>query len=289
MENCGLLSFYSGAFHGWETTKESLFLFNKVIISSTENALNKQIEIFSESDAKVKTYLNNHLIPLSKIKPEYSEYIDLLLDFFGKYHYENWLQPYFEEEIGEFIDQSQAEISWYHSVKAYSLEFSNILFKSQISPIYLAEDEYDDLKGVKKKEEGIIESNSFADAFDPIFPDPTCLEWPELVELFDDPEIFKFRDTLWQCISDKQKISHKYIDALERFFTQNFSDEVLKSNFLEFGEAAIGALNPLYGPFKALYSSSKRADSYNRFSWIKFLQRIKRQASETNIENDFKE
>lgn len=286
MKNKIFTSFYTSTLNGIESIKKSLILFDDVIIPAPKNAIEKQIDIFSDNHSDVKRYLNKHLFSLVEINHTFSSYVTELLTYFGKYHFENWLNPTFEEEVGEFIDQTQAEISWHQSLKLDSVLLSQFVTNKLKVPTYIESAEFLFLKDPPDNLASVISDSSFYDMFDYVVPDPSNLDWLELIYLLNDNRFIAFREKLRLCIENKVPISQRYLEDLIQFFEKQFPEKLDMAVALKGIDTAIGSLIPIYGPGKALHDIYKIDKTFKRYSWVSLVHDIKKQIQKFEEEED---
>lgn len=277
----GYVSFYSATLNGIESTKRCLLLFDSLVVPATENAVGKQIEIFSGKYPYVKNYLSNHLIPLERLGSNYSDLVNEMMLYFRKYHYENWLNPQFEEEIGGFMTQVQAEISWIHSLRRDSILLSQIVAKDREVPNYWHDSEFSYLRNPTEPAQDVVCEATFNEIFDRVIPDPSCLDWNNLVDILEMPEFHSFREKLWSSMQTRTPLSEEYLETLEEFFRRNFPDDLEEAISLNVLEASAGLFIPVIGPAKSLYKIVNDIADHKEFSWISVVCKTKEKSEST--------
>lgn len=287
MKKTGFTSFYSATLlKGIESIKRSLLLFDDVILPAQKSAIENQIDIFSDKRPAVKKYLNKHLLSLDLFGVNYSSYITELMTYFGKYHFKNWLNPSFEEEVGEFIDQTHAEISWNHSLKLDSVLLAQVISNDLEIPTYFESTEISIIQNPPCVFAKAISETVFDEIFDCLIPDPSNLDWQELVDLLKDKKFISFRENLHLCIENQTVLSKKYLEDMILFFNQNFPKNLNMKVALKGIDAGIGSIIPIYGPGKALYDIYKIDNTYKRYYWLSIVHKVIEQAQQSEKDTE---
>jgi len=282
METKGFLSFYSATREGVESSKRALFLFDTVIVPTTEKALHKQIGIFSRKYPYVKNYLLNHLITLDSLGKDYADYIQELMLYFGKYHYENWLNYDFEKEVGDFMTQDEAMISWVWSLRAESIMLSQLVKQRHKIPSYWHDTEISALSDSDKFSKKIISQISFDKIIDKFIPDPTCFAWTKLVDIIESPGFVNLRAKLWSLIQTRTPLSEEYLKTLEEFFEKNYPNDLEAKIWLNIIEMSGGLLLPPVGIAKALHATVKHIINHKKYSWLDIVCQMRKMGEQNN-------
>lgn len=275
MKPGGFVSYYNATLDGVESTKRALTLFKSIAIPCSRATLMRQIERFSNGDSGLRSFLTERLFPLTELQPEFAPWLSELASYFGKYHFENWLQPYFEEEVGEFSDQAGAEVSWHHSLQLDSFLLTTEITRSlEITPLV------NEVELPRQQEKQVFEPAGVKDAkvrelFDTGFPDVALLDWPEFLSIARDPDFPAFQAKVRECLERGTPLSRAYLTDLESFFTGKFSTSLNRSVVGIGVEAAIGTVLPIYGPAKALYDIYRTDRAYHHYSWLGLAVRVR--------------
>jgi len=276
MKSKGLISFCSATLNGIESTKRALFLFDTVVVPSATSAIEKQVEIFSEKHPFVKRYLRNHLVPVSQFGNDYADHVAELMHLFGKYHFKNWLQPYFEEEVGEFIDQKQAELSWYLSLRVDSIFFSQEIAHNLKIPAFVEDVELSYLKYPPESIKDALSEIALNGIFDQTLPDPSLLDWPVLVEILKETNFSNYRKKIWECMNKRTPLSNEYAENLKEFCRENLPGNINMEVSAIGLEAILSFIFPAFGPFKALHNVFKKHRKHRKYSWIGVVHKIEK-------------
>jgi hypothetical protein len=271
----GFVSYYNATLDGVESTKRALTLFESIAIPCSKATLMRQIENFSNGDSGLVSYLTERLVPLTELQPDFAPWLSELASYFGKYHFENWLQPYFEEEVGEFGDQAGAEVSWHHSLQLDSfLLTTEITRRLELTPL-VNEVELLQQQGKQVFETAGVKDSKVKEVFDIGFPDVALLDWPEFLRIARDPAFQAFQAKVRECLESGTPLSRAYLTDLECFFESRFPTSLDQSVVGIGVEAVIGTVLPIYGPAKALYDIYRTDRAYRRYSWLGFAMRVR--------------
>ncbi len=278
MTKIGYLSFFAAALNGIASSKRSLVLFDKVIIPSTESGVERQIEVFSGKYGFVKNYLKDRLIPLVRLDKDYSAAIDEMVDYFGKYHFNNWLSPVYEEVFGDPGSPTGAEVNWEANLRLWSVLLSRTVTADKRVPTYGDDLELlklNDFKGVEGSP--IISAKTTVnDIYDGVIPDPAYLEWDELVDILEDPAFPRFREKLWSSVQEGVRLSDEYMRSLEEFFSTNFPSDLLGEISINISEGVVGLVFSPLGVLKSLYSIATAVGAHKEFSWLTVVFKMKK-------------
>ncbi len=277
-----LLSFYSATLAGRESVKRSLLLADCVVVPTSRRNLDKEMAGFADGNRTVRAYLGEHLLPLCELAPQYDAVVSEMLEYFGRWHSCRWLSPDFEQTVGDFLDQTQAEISWAWSVRLDSLLLSKRVHECLGLPAFSDASE-EMLAKLPAQGSSPTRSIAITDAHliettKACIPDVADYNWDGLVAALGHGSVQPFRSTLWASARATASLRDEYVKALEAYFRETFQESRASEVAAIAGDAVIGTVLPPLGPLKALYEFFETQDRHKRYSWLSVVQRLKNSA-----------
>lgn len=265
------MSLLSSVVKGNKSTKRALLLFDKVVIPTSKNRIDIQIERFADGDRHVSNYLKKKLLPIDFLSPSYTDLIEDLLKYFNDYYWENWLSPDFEKDVGVFHTPTEANMSWAHSLVANSRLLSNLIREEKKIECYC------DFGALQENVESTYTTDN-------ILPDPASLNWDSLIPILDSEHIAILRQKIWNAKTLKRPLSSDYLQSLEEFFSKHYPENVEKNAFVNFSELLLSTGAIVYAPAKSLYQIYNNRKIHNQYQWVSLIQKMQKTATSTHNE-----